>query len=716
MEHASDLKRILVLVIFAAVFWVILVLRITQLQLIDRGKYVERAKAQYIQELKLASHRGLIYDRNFNLLAVNQSVYSVGVNVPEVKDVDYAAAQFAELLEGNKTHYLKQLSNGKRFFWLKRGMDEQSVRELEARKVTGLQVVPEMRRFYPQQRLAANLIGFTNVDMKGLSGVELVKDEVLSGNAGLARLQRDALGRPVADRPYQVKEPRSGKNVVLTIDNEIQLSAEDELQRAVQQYQADGGVVLVTNPGTGEILAMAISPTFNPNKPGEFPPEYWRSRAITDNYEPGSTFKPIFMAAVLEEDVKKPDDIIFCENGKYEIYGQTITDVHGYGWLTLRKIISKSSNIGMSKLAQLVKKEVVYQNARAFGFGVRTGIDLSGEVSGELKHTIEWSKSTPLAMSRGYEVSVTPIQMAMAYGAIANGGKLLKPKIFVDEFEAGDAHKINVKPEVIRHVVSDSTCHILVDMLEEVVKNGTGKRAAIPGLRVAGKTGTAWKYNVSRQAYSSTEYYSSFIGFFPVDNPQLLIYVMIDNPQNEYMGGIVAATTFKRIGERVRRILAIENNGEMVPVDHSPDMDRNEKYIVEQKTVVPDVRYKKYKDARALLEQKGLNVRCEQVGQIVIDQRPVAGTPVNGDRIVTLVLSEMDAVDEDSGYRRVPGVIGLSIRDALNRFARENLHVLVQGTGKVVRQSPAAGEKIRPGARCVIECKAPSELAEFAGW
>ncbi|MBN2008138.1 PASTA domain-containing protein [candidate division KSB1 bacterium] len=681
---------------------------------------MERANAQYIQELKLNSSRGLIYDRNFNLLAINKSVFSVGVDVTEVKDVNYAAAQFAELLDGNKAYYLNQLSNGKKFFWLKRGVDEDIVNELQNRQVYGLQIVPEFRRFYPQQRLAAHVVGFTNVDMKGLSGVELVKDDVLSGNAGLARLQRDAFGKPVADRTYEVDEPESGKNVVLTIDNEIQLSAEQELQRTVKQYGAEGGIVVVTNPMTGDVLAMAVSPTFDPNKPGDYPPEYWRSRAITDNFEPGSTFKPIFMAAVLEEDVQKPDDIVFCENGKYNVFDQTITDVHGYGWLTLRKVIAKSSNIGMSKLAQMMKNDVIYQYARAFGFGVRTGIDLSGEVAGELKHTIEWSKSTPLALSRGYEVSVTPIQMAMAYGAIANGGRLLKPRIFANEFQTGDAKQVVSRPDVIRQVVSPQTSNILVDMLEEVVSDGTGKLAQIPGVRVAGKTGTAWKYDVIKQAYSTTEYYSSFIGFFPIEKPELLIYVMVDNPKHEYFGGIVAATMFKRIGQLARRSLALDADGEnrITEIEDSTEAivrnDAPDEYV--EQVVMPDVTMKRAPVASKILGQLGVDVEFDNYGQIVRVQNPAPGTVLHEDASATLTLVDVQNSEPASEYTKVPKVIGLTIRDAMNQFALENLHVLVQGSGKVVRQSPKPGEKIKRGARCVIECEPSINLAEYKHW
>lgn len=709
MKHNNDLKRIIVLFIFALLIWIVLILRMIQIQLIDRGRYVARAKDQYIRETKLTSFRGNIYDRNFNYLAINRPVLSLGVDLSRVTNPDIEATQIADFLGGDKNYYLKQLTNGNQFCWLKRGVEENIVPRLENLHLPGLRIIPEMKRAYPQNKLAANLIGFTDVDLNGLSGVELVKNEILHGKPGRAFHQLDALGKKFTPISYSVEQPQKGEDVILTIDNSFQLVAEEELTYTINQHRADGGMVIVADPFTGEILAMAVRPTFNPNIAGKYPPQVWRNRSITDTFEPGSTFKPIFMSAILEEELKKPDDIVYCEQGKYKYLGQLIEDVHDYGWLTLRKIIANSSNIGMTKLAQEVKKEIIYKYASDFGFGVRTGIELHGEVTGALKNTTAWSRYTPAALVMGYEVSVTALQLTMAYCAIANGGTLLKPIIFRDVKNREQSENKITEPIVIRQVVSKQTSQILKSMLEEVVIDGTGKRAAIPGFRIAGKTGTTRKYDRDKKAYSTKEFISSFVGFFPVDKPKFLICVVIDNPQGDYFGGIVAATTFKKILQRMIRTTEIDSKTILVEKNEEEENDKNEETYV-----LPNFVSKKLDVCEKIGEDLELRFNYKNNGDLIIAQDPAPGTIVNRNSLVTLTLVEIK-IDKDK-YTRVPKVIGLAVRDALNRFSLNNLNVMVKGSGRVVRQNPEAGEIIRVGARCVIECEPLISLASFQNW
>ena len=707
-KHGDDPKRIIFLIISALLIWVILIIRIIQIQLIDRGKYVGKARDQYRLEMEISSNRGYIYDRNSNYLAINKPVLSLGVDISKINDHGYASAHFAEILGGNKNYYLRKLTNGSSFIWLKRGIEENIVNQLEALKLPGLRVIREMNRYYPQNQLAAHLVGFTDIDLKGLSGVELAKDLSLTGNPGRAFYQKDALGKTFTDITIPTKEPESGKNIALTIDNSFQLFAEEELKYTINQYNADGGVVIVTNPFTGEVLAMAVNPTFNPNNAGKYPPGAWRNRSITDCFEPGSTFKPFFMSAVLEEEIKQPDDIVFCENGKYKIYDNEIEDVGSYGWLTLRKIIAKSSNIGMSKLAQEIKKDLIYQYIRDFGFGVKTGIELNGEVAGELKNTIEWSRYTPLALSRGYEISVTALQLAMAYGAIANGGVLMKPILYLNEFDHTKNGRDVIVPQKIRRVISKNTSQILISMLEEVVQHGTGENAAVPGLRIAGKTGTARKYNVKRKAYSTNEFMASFLGFFPVDNPQILIYVMIDNPKNEYFGGVVAANAFKRILQRILRVIEIDSD--IFTAKSAQNNNDDESNI---KVILPDFISKKVDVGKKIIEALGLDFDCTNDGDLIVKQNPAPGTKVEQNTTVTFTLSNNN---NNGKYTSVPKVVGFTIRDAVNHLSLKNLNVYIEGSGRVVKQVPAAGEKIRTGARCVIECEPIVDLSEFKSW
>jgi len=710
MKYDSEIKRIVFLVIAALFVWTVIILRIVQIQLTERGKYVEIAKDQYMHEMTLTSYRGNIYDRHANLLAINKPAFSVGVDVKKVSDPNYAASLFAEIFGGTRNYYLRHLSNGSHFVWLKRGIEDDVSAKLENSKVGGLRIFRENKRFYPQNRLAAQLIGFTDIDLKGLSGVELAMEESLRGSPGKVIYQKDALGKTFTDVSYPVCEPESGKDIMLTIDNSYQLFAEEELRYSVNQYNAEGGIVLITDPYTGEILAMAVMPTFDPNSPGNFPPDTWRNRIITDSYEPGSTFKPFFMSAVIDEDIKKPDEVIFCENGKYKIYEREIEDITGYGWLTLHKIIEKSSNIGMAKLAQQVNRDIIYQYARDFGFGVKTGIDLNGEVAGELKNTIDWTRNTPIAMSRGYEVSATPLQLAMAYGAIANGGYLLKPKIFIQNLEEERKKTRLEKGKVIRRVISTNTSQTIKSMLKSVVESGTAQRAAIPGLHVAGKTGTARKYDSKKQAYSTEEFLASFIGFYPVDEPRIVICVMIDKPQNEYLGGVVAATTFKRILQKIVRTMEIDAES-FVELKQPVPQPAN---MPDGNIIVPNLISKKAEIGIQILNEMDLDVVCKNNGELIQAQEPTPGTKVAPHSVVSLKLKEVK--ENNKEYTHVPKVLGLPVRDALNKLSLENLNVVIQGSGCVFRQIPGAGEKIRVGARCVIQCRPNVDLSDFRSW
>jgi cell division protein FtsI (penicillin-binding protein 3) len=427
----SSLRRIIALIVVAILFFITLFLRLFQIQVLDRGKYVEKARNQYLYASELKPARGIIFDRKMRYLAINRNTWSIGVDVTKVVDFDSTAFHFSCIFNRSKSFYLQQLDGDRTFLWLARGVNEEVVNQIEGLKLPGVRIIKEPKRYYPQNRLASQLVGFTDIDLKGLSGVELAMNKDLQGSHGMAVYQRDALGNTLSDPNYPAKKPKTGKNVILTVDNTYQWIAEEESQYVVDTFDADAATIIITNPATGEIMAMAVKPDFDPNNAGRYSPGSWRNRAITDNYEPGSTFKPIVMSAILEEGLKTPEDLVYCENGKYKIYDRTIEDVKGYGWLSLAKVIKKSSNIGMSKLAKDVDKNLIYQYVRDFGFGVTTGIELPGESSGELKKTIEWSKFTPISMSYGYEISVTPIQMAMAFGAIANGGFLLKPKIYL---------------------------------------------------------------------------------------------------------------------------------------------------------------------------------------------------------------------------------------------------------------------------------------------
>lgn len=710
LKDESSLKRITFLAITAVLFWVVIFLRLFQIQIIERGRYVEKAKNQYIYEAELKPERGIIFDRKFRYLAINRATWSLGIDISKVNDPDTAAFYFSRIFNKNRNFYLERLKKEKSFFWLARGVNENIVNQIEDLKIQGVRVIKEGRRYYPQNRVGAHLIGFTDVDLKGLSGVELIRNRALQGNNGYTIYQKDAFGKTMMDLNYSEKRPEKGKNVVLTVDNTYQWIAEEEINYVIENVDADAATAIITNPATGEILAMAVKPDFDPNNAGNFSPGTWRNRAITDSYEPGSTFKPIIMNAILEEGIKSPDDLVFCENGKFHVYDKTIEDVKGYGWLTLAKIIKKSSNIGMAKIAKDVNKNLIYRYVRDFGFGVRTDIELPGETPGDLKNTTEWSNYTPIALSYGYEISVTPIQMAMAFGAIANGGFLLKPAIYLEAENESSQKLKSVHPTVIRRVISESTSRVMVNMLEDVVADGTGKEASIPGLRIAGKTGTTKKYDAQIQRYTDNKFVSSFIGFYPADSPKLLIYIMVDNPKKAYFGGEVAAPTFKRILQRLLRVMEIDNPIISQPAAMVASNDSGNGKSV----IVPNLIDKRLEVAEEIADNLALKLLIENHGDLVAGQHPAPGSALEPGDELTVRLKEFNK--ENGKYTEVPEVTGLALREAIARISRQGLRVVVHGSGKVKRQIPTAGNKIRTGARCVLQCEPAFDLAEYKSW
>ncbi len=698
-KHIADdsfLKRTAVLIFVAILFWLLVVFRLVQVQIANRAKYIKKARSQYIYEAELKSHRGIIYDRSLNPLAVNRKTKSIAVDANRVKKPDQLSFYLAQAFNKKPEYYLKKIEKNKPFFWVSRRVDENVSSYLDTLDIEGLRMIDEARRFYPKQTLAAHVIGFTNVDLKGLSGIELLKDNDLSGNNGLAFFNKDALGGKVIDINHPVKKPHKGKDVILTINNTFQWIVEEELNFAVENLKADAGVVIISNPNTGEILSLAVNPTFDLNEAGKYPAHIRRNRAITDTYEPGSTFKSIIMAAVLEEGLKKPDDIVYCENGEFKIYDRIVKDVTGYGWLSMHKVIKKSSNIGMAKIANEIDKNLIYRYVRDFGFGLQTGVDLPGEVSGELKMPHEWSKYTPIAMAMGYEISVTPIQMVMAYGAIANGGVLYKPKICLGAENSISQELPQVEPEFIRRVISKSTAEKLTRMLEEVVDNGTGKRAFINGLRIGGKTGTAMKYDPALKRYSEDKFVSSFVGFFPVDDPKLLIYVMIDNAREDHLGGKVAAPLFKKILQRILRDidLGIHNK------DLLKTAELNEMKLI-QNMKLRNMRVDAIED---IANHLGLELIKKGEGEIVADYRLISANTKNSKSQLIVELKRIKNATQDE-YTIVPNVSGLNLREAVALMSSRKLHVVVRGHGKVVKQIPEPGSKIRVGARCVVECE-----------
>jgi len=511
-----------------------------------RSEYLTRLyEQQHNLGVKLEPVRGTIYDRHLRPLAVNVTVYSLFANPRAMSATDKrrAAEELPSLVGVEKSFVEKQLRQHKYFVWLARKLPMEATDKVRALKIRGLDFLKETKRYYPNNYLAAHVIGFAGVDNEGLEGLEMALNKILKGEEGWAQILRDAQQRELLIEK-KFFPPKDGFSVILTVDETIQYITEKALQKGFEKNNAKSATMIVMDPRTGEILALANRPTYNLSQFEQSTTESRTNRAIAYVYEPGSVFKIVAASAALEEGAFQEDDKIFCENGKYKVGGHILNDAHPYGTLTFKEVITQSSNIGTTKIAQKLGAEVFFRYAQRFHFGEKTGIDLWGEVSGLLKPPSQWSKTTIGAMPIGHEVTVTPIQLVCAISTIANKGVFMRPFIIKYIKDNKDELIRAVEPQVVAQVITPQTAERVADILEAAVAVGTGKRAQIKGVRVAGKTGTAQK--VMGKGYSD-KYYASFIGFAPVDNPRLAAVVVFEEPHPSYYGGTVAAPVFQEV-------------------------------------------------------------------------------------------------------------------------------------------------------------------------
>ena len=555
-------RRYSLLVLMLAGFGIIL-FRLVTLQVLQAAELTARADRQHQKSVTLEGARGTVIDRHGKVLAMNVEVPSI-FGVPTSLDNPANAARFlSPVLHIRREEIEKKLRQEKHFVWLARKIEPEQGHRLEQLSIDGIGMVMEGRRFYPKGPLLAHVLGFVGMDGIGLEGLERRYETQLHGEKRMTILQRDALGRTVFPKGLREQVPAAGHALTLTIDEVIQYIAEKELEQAVDHSRAKSGTIIVLEPQSGAILAMAVSPRFDPNAVAALTADRWRNRALTDTYEPGSTMKVVVAAAALEERVMMPGSMLFGENGRMTVASTTIHDHEKLGWMTFAEMIQKSSNIGAAKTGMLLGESRLYRYLQAFGFGQRTDVDLPGEVAGLLKSPREWGRRSLASISMGQEVGVTPLQMVSAVAAIANDGVLMKPYVVSGmRDQKGQLVKETV-PHVKRRVVSPVTARTLTTILEGVVTSGTGTKAAIPGFRVAGKTGTAQKVDPRTGAYSSALSVGSFVGFVPADSPRLAMIVVIDEPQGEAWGGVVAAPVFRRVGEQVLTYLGVSRDDQV---------------------------------------------------------------------------------------------------------------------------------------------------------
>jgi cell division protein FtsI (penicillin-binding protein 3) len=566
----SKKRAAVIFTVFFFCFGVIL-LRLVDLMVIDHDRMVERASRQYIRQKKLSPQRGVIWDRKMREMASNiesDSLYVVPSKVDDPQDLTRKLAPVLKVSYRKLGRKIEKKRNS-HFLWIERKMDisrAQKIEELKSKYgIEALGLIPESRRYYPKERTASHLLGFTNVDNRGIEGLEFMYDEYLRGEARSIEVSTDAKG----NRLYgEVREAVSGNNLILTIDERIQDIVERELSAAMKKWKAKAASAIMVNPATGEILAMANRPTYDPNMPGKAKSYMRRNRAVTDIYEPGSTLKSILAAAAIEEGIVDLDEEFDVSDGYIVVGGKRIRDVHKHEILTFQEVIQKSSNVGAVMVGLRLGAEKYYSYLKRFGFGEKTGIDFPGEVRGILRDTSRWSGTSLAALSIGQEIGVTPLQVLMAYAAIANGGLLMRPYIVSDIISSDGEVIRRVEPKVVRRVISESTAAVVRDILKTVVEEGgTATEAYIDGNLVAGKTGTAQIFDVKTGRYSRKRCVGSFVGFVPADDPRLALIVVIYEPKKVSYGGIVAAPVFRRIVEDTFAYLG-------VPVE------KNENHIV----------------------------------------------------------------------------------------------------------------------------------------
>ncbi len=549
-------RRTCLVLCFLAGFAVLL-LRFFDLQVLQADMMTEKARRQHETTVTLDSSRGAILDRKGRPLALNRNVFSVYATPTAIDHPQRVARQLAQVLGVPQAPLEKRLRTDREFVWVKRKIPDASGELVRALALPGVDTLVEARRFYPKGTLLAHVLGFAGIDSQGLEGVENGYDQHLRGSVRRVVLQRDALGRVIIPEDRHVPPIISGHAIHLTIDEVIQYIAEQALERAVRDTKAKGGAILVMAPSTGEILAWTIRPTFDPNHIQRVSPDRWRNRAITDPYEPGSTLKVVLSAAALALDRVQPNTLLYAGDGEVPIHGTVIHDHETAGWVTFREAVQQSSNVAFVKMSLALGKEPVYRFLRAFGFGEKTGIDLPGESIGILKKPDQWSRRTLPSLAIGQEIAVTPLQLTTAVSAIANQGLLMRP-FLVREISDHQGRSVWTQaPHIRRRPIDAETAKTVTDLLVNVVENGTGWRAAIPGYRVAGKTGTAQKVDPETGMYSSTKSIVSFVGFAPAEDPKFTVLVMIDEPQGPAWGGVVAAPVFREVAEQVLRYVNV---------------------------------------------------------------------------------------------------------------------------------------------------------------
>jgi cell division protein FtsI (penicillin-binding protein 3) len=676
--------RIVMLTGLLLVFAGLVTSRAYDLQVARAPLLREMAEEQYLRDVRLSPKRGTIYDRHGAELAVSVDVDSAWANPRELaregRDPVEVANLLGTVLDIDEAQIATRLASDRYFVWIKRRLTPREANRVRELGIPGVHMEREARRYYPNRELASHVLGFANVDGRGIEGLELALDEELRGSVEAVPAIRDREGRVVFSEQLLDDRSAQGEDVYLTIDKTIQHIAERELALAVRTFEARAGSVVVLDPTTGEILALANYPTFNPNEPARYDAAHRRNRAITDFFEPGSTMKPFTIAGALAAETIRTDQLIDCQNGIMEIGEEIIHDSHAYSELTPAQILAHSSNIGTAKIGASMGRRGLFRTLRRFGFGERTSLPMPGETEGILRHYRHWYEMDAATISFGQGMSVTNVQLAAAMGAIANGGRLMDP-ILVRRVASADETVTEAVPRVRRHVVPEHVADLVGDMLTAVTgPDGTGAAAAIDGYLVAGKTGTAQKADYVHGGYAENSWLASFVGFVPAENPRLVISVIIDEPVIAYYGGEVAGPVFRRVGESALRHLGVPASaGGEALVELSRERRQREAALARAE--------RERARAERLAARERRRARLE--GREVPETEPA-------------LEAEPELAPLEENQARVPELEGSTIRHALVALRDAGLEAEVHGSGLVRSLEPDAGSIVDRGSRVLV--------------
>ena len=678
MGGQERIRRQILWFAILVLFWAsALFARLVYLQVVRRGFFEEKARLQHQRTVAVPASRGMILDRRGRELAISVPVDSICAMPAEITDPRRVGAILARILGSPPDELIKKLSVGRGFCWIRRMADPEHVERIRALNLRGIYFQKESKRYYPKGATAAHLVGTVGLDQVGLAGIEQAREEDLQGRAGAMVVSTDARQREFAGRLS--KQPEPGLNIVLTIDERVQYVAERELLQAVAQTGALAGSIVILEPATGAVLALANSPNFDPNEPVRSTADMDNRRnfAIASSFEPGSTFKLITISAALEEKLTRPQEVLDCQMGSIVVAGHRIRDHKPFGRLTVEQVLANSSDVGTIKLGMRLGERRLFQYIRRFGFGQLTGVELPGEALGLTKPAQRWSKISIGAISMGQEVGVTAIQLVQAVAAIANGGTLVKPYLTESTFENGGP-RVSAPRAPARRLISQQTANQVKRMMEMVVEGGTGKLAKLEGYSAGGKTGTAQKIDPNTRAYSKTDYVASFVGFTPLHNPAIVVAVILDSPRGLHSGGGVAAPIFARVAAEVLRHLEVPPE---MPID-------------------PGVRRRRANPEPQLLAE-------------VIDFNPentwgpIAGIPAarveraaSGPLLASLPLAARRTAPAQGS---VPNFLGKTVRVVVEQATAAGLELELRGSGLARRQSVSPGSPLPAGAQVTVE-------------